>query len=360
MLEALVEYGFFLLRLVTVAAIFIVVMLILAGSMAGRKMASQEGHLRVRDLNRHLARLKLTLAHSVLGKAAAKKLRKEETRALKDRDRSRGADRDDKKAEQKTSPAEERKTIFVLDFKGDIRASSVGQLAEEINAVLLVAKEGDQVVLRLESSGGMVHAYGLAAAQLDRIGNRSLELLVCVDRVAASGGYMMACTAGRIIAAPFAVVGSVGVVGQVPNFHRVLKEHHVDYELHTAGGYKRTLSLFGENTDEGREKFIETLEETHELFKRYVQERRSAVDIEKIATGETWFGLQAKDMGLVDEVGTSDDYLVSQADSASILEVSFMAKSGMVRRLGMAAQHVARSVMDASWHPSRDHFRDRL
>ena len=109
-------------------------------------------------------------------------------------------------------------------------------------------------------------AYGLAASQMQRIRDKKLKLTVCVDKVAASGGYMMAVVADKIIAAPFAVLGSIGVLAQVPNFHRLLKKHDVDFEMLTAGKYKRTLTMFGENTDKGREKFQEDIEDTHVLF----------------------------------------------------------------------------------------------
>ncbi|MGK3627588.1 protease SohB, partial [Acinetobacter sp. A11] len=148
--------------------------------------------------------------------------------------------------------------IFVLDFKGDIQASAVENLREEITLILATAKAGrDRIVVRLESPGGMVHGYGLAAAQLVRLRDAGFHLTICVDKVAASGGYMMACIANEIIAAPFAIVGSIGVVAQVPNFNRLLKEHNVDFELYTAGQYKRTVTMFGENTPEGKAKFEE-------------------------------------------------------------------------------------------------------
>src|SRR5699024_4687864 len=148
-----------------------------------------------------------------------------------------------RKAEKKAAKAGHQHVkprLFVLNFDGDVRATGVRDLREEISAVLQVARKEDEVLLRLESPGGVVNGYGLAASQLTRVRQHGIKLTIAVDKVAASGGYMMACVGDRIVAAPFAIVGSIGVVGQVPNFNRWLKERDVDFEMHTAGNYKRT------------------------------------------------------------------------------------------------------------------------
>jgi serine protease SohB len=224
----------------------------------------------------------------------------------------------------------------------------VSSLKEEITTVLTMAEPQDEVVIRLESGGGMVHSYGLASSQLERITRQHIPLTVCVDKVAASGGYMMACIANKIVAAPFAILGSIGVIGQAPNFNRLLKKHDIDYEMHTAGDYKRTLTLLGENTDKGRQKFIEELEDTHDLFKSFVKEFRPVVDIEKVATGEVWFGKRAIAVSLVDELNTSDDYLVKSAQTADVYEVSYVDKKSLPERLGLAAS-VAVDKTLTSW-----------
>ena len=228
--------------------------------------------------------------------------------------------------------------VFVLDFNGDIQASAVGNLRNEISAVLQVASDKDEVVVRLESPGGLVHSYGLAASQLKRVRDREIPLTICVDQVAASGGYMMACIGSRLMAAPFAVIGSIGVVAQIPNFHRLLKKNNVDVELMTAGEYKRTLTIFGENTDKMREKFQEELDDTHLLFKQFVRDNRASLDLDKVATGEHWFGLRALELGLVDELKTSDEYLVERSDQAEVFEVRWEEKRRLIDRLGLAAE----------------------
>ncbi len=221
----------------------------------------------------------------------------------------------------------------MLDFHGDLQASATASLREEISAVLQVARSGDEAVLRLESEGGVVHGYGLAASQLRRIREAGVKLTVAVDKVAASGGYLMACVADRILAAPFAVVGSIGVVGQLPNFNRLLKKHEIDYELHTAGEHKRTLTLFGENTEAGREKFRETLEDAHALFKSFIQQNRPAVDVAQVATGDHWFGTRALALKLVDELKTSDDYLLERSKACDLYELRYKRHRGLVERL---------------------------
>jgi serine protease SohB len=190
--------------------------------------------------------------------------------------------------------------------------------------------------VRLESGGGMVHSYGLASSQLQRIRDRGIPLTVCIDKVAASGGYMMACIADKIISAPFAIVGSIGVVAQLPNFNRLLKKHDVDFEMFTAGEYKRTVTMFGHNSAKAKDKFKGDLEETHVLFKNHVSQFRPSLNIEAVATGDVWYGQDALENNLVDELGTSDDYLVKACNDADVFEVSYEFKKSLQEKLGLA------------------------
>lgn len=232
--------------------------------------------------------------------------------------------------------------VYVLDFKGDTQASAVENLREEVTLVLATAKAGrDRVLLRLESPGGMVHGYGLAAAQLVRLRDAGFHLTICVDKVAASGGYMMACIANEIVSAPFAILGSIGVVAQVPNFNRLLKEHHVDFELYTAGQYKRTVTMFGENTEEGKNKFEEELQQTHVLFKHFVEKYRPKLNVENIATGEHWYGQDALELNLVDELKTSDEYLLSLLPLHDVYAIQTRRKPTLGEKLGLQAAQVA-------------------
>jgi serine protease SohB len=231
-----------------------------------------------------------------------------------------------------------RPRLFVLDFKGDLRASAAASLREEVSAVLGVANDRDQVLLRLENPGGTVHEHGFAASQLMRIKQRKLRLLIAVDKVAASGGYLMACVADHVLAAPFAIIGSIGVIAQLPNFHRLLEEHGVDFEQLTAGRYKRTLTLFGKNTDEGREKLRQELDEVHALFKAQIREHRPQVDVEQIATGEHWYGMQALELKLVDELRTSDDFLMEAAKERELYHIAFKRRRTLPERMLAGAE----------------------
>lgn len=245
--------------------------------------------------------------------------------------------------------------IFVLDFKVDIQASAVENLREEITLILATAKAGrDRVVVRLESPGGMVHGYGLAAAQLVRLRDAGFHLTICVDKVAASGGYMMACIANEIISAPFAVVGSIGVVAQVPNFNRLLKEHNVDFELYTAGQYKRTVTMFGENTPEGKAKFEEELQQTHILFKHFVEKYRPQLNVDKVATGEHWYGQDALDLNLVDKLQTSDEYLLALLPQHDVYVINTRKKATLGEKLGLQAAQMADSLIPAVMHKVAD------
>lgn len=243
------------------------------------------------------------------------------------------------KVKDKTDPkTDDNKSVFVLDFDGDIKASAVAHLREEISVIVSSAKAGDEVVIRLESGGGQVNAYGLAAAQLVRIKDAGLILTVCVDKISASGGYMMACVADKIIASDFAVIGSVGVVSQLPNFHELLKKHNIGYEMFTAGEYKRTVTIFGENDDEDRAKHQADIERIHELFKTFVKKHRPKLDVEKIATGEIWFGQDALDLGLIDEIGTSDGYVLELIKEHEVLVLHTRTKPTLVEKLGLSEQ----------------------
>ncbi|VTX73384.1 protease SohB [Acinetobacter ursingii] len=245
-------------------------------------------------------------------------------------------------AKESRSRKKNNKKVFVLDFKGDIQASAVEQLREEITLVLATAKAGkDRVVVRLESPGGMVHGYGLAAAQLVRLRDAGFHVTIVVDKVAASGGYMMACIASEIISAPFAILGSIGVVAQVPNFNRLLKQHNVDFELYTAGEYKRTVTMFGENTPEGKAKFEEELQQTHALFKHFVEKYRPQLNVEKVATGEHWYGQDALDLNLVDKLQTSDEYILGLLLQHDVYVISTRKRPTLGEKLGLQAAQLA-------------------
>ncbi|UYG09602.1 protease SohB [Halomonas sp. M4R1S46] len=337
--EWLTDYGMFLAQLLAVAGITLVVILVV---MRARGAEGERVRLRVEELNdsRRRRRRRLQLAASEPG--ARKRLLK----AFR---------RDDKARGKRHGPGGSTPTVWVLDFHGDLKASATGRLAEEVSAVLDVAGEADEVIVRLESAGGLVHAYGHAAAEMDRLREAGLKTTVCVDKVAASGGYLMACCADRLRVAPFAVLGSIGVVAQLPNLHRLLKRHDIDVEVLTAGRYKRTLTVLGENTEEGREKFLEDLETIHGLFKRYVAERRPALDIEAVATGEVWYGRDALERGLVDDLGTSEAYLAQRLEDARVVSLRLERRQGLADRLGLAisrgVEHGARrglELLDAS------------
>ena len=223
--------------------------------------------------------------------------------------------------------------VYVLTFIGSIMASEVEQLRDQISFLLQIAQPADEIVVRLTSPGGAVPQYGLASSQLERLKQAGLRCVVCVDTVAASGGYMMAAVADKIIAAPFAIIGSIGVVAGIPNFHRVLQKNEVDYHLFTAGKYKRTVTPFTEVTDEGKQKLQDDITAIHEAFKRLIKEGRPDVDIEKIATGEYWLASQAKEKGLVDEIMTSDDYLGSKLDDCEVIEITTETEQNRIEKL---------------------------
>ena len=351
-MEFLAHYGLFLAQAVTiVVAILIVVGGIVA--LGHRQKSERDGHIEVRHLNDRYKHMADTIRHNVIDKSTLKVQDKAEKKVTKAR-----AKLEKKAAKSAGKPGSEtdlakKPRLFTLSFDGDIKASATDSLREEISAVLSQINEGDAILLKLESPGGMVHSYGLAASQLQRITDAGVNLTVAVDKVAASGGYMMACIADKIVAAPFAVIGSIGVLAQLPNFHRLLKKHDIDFELLTAGEYKRTLTLFGENTDKGREKFVEELELTHSLFKEFVQRARPSLDIDKVATGEVWYGQNALSEGLIDELGTSDAYIQQHLEDWEVYEVRYVQKKHWQEKLGMAAESTLERTFLKLWQRSR-------
>lgn len=327
MLDLLIELGFFSAKAIIIVAL---ILLLIAGIVAILAHGKEKmgGKISIKNLNTCYSDVKQKLLEQILPKNAFKKFLKAEKNKSKNKD----------------CDASSRNNIFVLDFNGDMKATAVSSLREEVTAILNIATPNDQVLIKLESAGGMVHAYGLAAAQLLRIREKNITLVVCVDKVAASGGYMMAAVANKIIAAPFAIIGSIGVIVQLPNFHRVLKDNHIDFEQITAGNFKRTLTLFGENTKEAREKLHQEIEEIHHLFKDLIHEYRKDIDIEKVSTGEHWLAKQAITLKLVDEIATSDDYLLSHSENSNLFEIKYHVKKSLTEKLFSAQARLTENL----------------
>jgi len=336
--DLLSQYGLFLAKIVTVVLAIGAIALLIVGLTHKKR---QRGELRITNLSEQYKEMQEEVSVSLLDDRqqklwhkAQKKKHKLEAKVAKAREK------------QGDATPQSKPRVWVLDFKGSMDAGEVNGLREEVTAVLAAVKSDDQVVLRLESPGGVVHGYGLAASQLQRLRDKKIPLTVAVDKVAASGGYMMACVADKIVAAPFSIVGSIGVVAQIPNFNRFLKSKEIDIELHTAGQYKRTLTLLGENTEEGREKFRESLNETHYLFKDFVKQMRPSLNIEQVATGEHWYGVQALEKGLVDSVGTSDDLLLSLMEGRDVISLRYTQRKKLLDRLtGSAAESADRLLL---------------
>ncbi|MCB1689574.1 MAG: protease SohB [Halioglobus sp.] len=334
-MEFIYEYGLFLAQAITLVAAILILVASLV-SIGHRQRADQhEGHIEIRDLNEKYRHINETVCDVVEDADVLKMRRKAEKK--EEKAKAKATKKSLKKGED-TTVKDRRKRLYVMNFDGDMRASATDNLREEISAILPQISAGDEVLVNLESPGGLVHSYGLASSQLQRIKAAGVPLTVAVDKVAASGGYMMACVADRIVAAPFAVLGSIGVLAQLPNFHRLLQKNDIDFELLTAGEYKRTLTMFGENTDKGREKFLEELEETHTLFKSFVSANRPSLDIAKVATGEVWYGQNALQEGLVDELQTSDALIQARLKDWDVFDVRFVHKKNWQEKLGLAAE----------------------
>jgi len=336
--DFLANYGLFLAKTVTFVAAVLVI--IAAGAAASRKVSGGEG-LKVENLNDRYRKLGVTLKKSVVNRKAAKAIAKAEKAAAK---------KAAKKAGKSAANSDEsRPRTFVIDFKGDIKATGVGALREEVSAVLAVADDSDEVLVRLENAGGMVHEHGLAASQLVRLREAGVKFTVVVDRVAASGGYLMACIADRIVAAPFAILGSIGVLAQLPNFNRMLDNHGVEFEQIAAGKYKRTVTMFGKNTDEDRDKLRQELEDVHALFQDAVARYRPDLDMEKVATGEHWYGTQALELALADDLATSDELLIKAVEDRDVYKVTYEIKQPLPKKVLHSMDAIAERAADILW-----------
>ena len=335
--DILTGYGIFILEILTILLVIAAIVAMIIS--AKQRNATHHGELVATDLSeefketvKHLRDFQLSEEELKQAEKAEKKAKKQEAKALKAK----------LKNGEKETP---KPCVYVLDFKGDISASETTALREEISAIINVAKVDDEVLLRLESPGGVVHGYGLAASQLARLKQKGIKLTVAVDKVAASGGYMMACVADKIVSAPFAIIGSIGVVAQIPNIHRLLKKHDVDVDVMTAGEFKRTVTVLGENTEKGKQKFQAELEETHQLFKQFVAQNRPHLDVDKVATGEHWFGQQALALQLVDELATSDDIILEKMKDKSVIAVKYKVKKPLLQKIGKQAEESIEGII---------------
>tara|TARA_B110000014_G_C20123644_1_gene596879 strand:- start:760 stop:1800 length:1041 start_codon:yes stop_codon:yes gene_type:complete len=325
MLDLFIEYGFFLLRTLTIAIAFLVPILMII-SASRQKTSHEKGQLIVKNISERINNMGNALKASQMDAKTYKKFIKEEEKKKKNQKKG-------KKNSKST-----KQSIYVMDFHGDVMASEVDKLKQEINAILASKTPCKEVVLKVESGGGSAYAYGLCAAELKRLVDHKIKLTVCIDKVAASGGYLMSCVASKIVAAPWALVGSIGVIAQMPNIHRLLKDNLIDFEMHTAGEFKRTLTVFGENTEDGRQKFIEELEDLHIVFKDFVKEHRPKVDELKVSTGEVWQGKKALDLGLIDDIQTSDDYLLKLSDKFNLYGIEYFEKKPLSERFAFGTQ----------------------
>ncbi|WP_100657184.1 protease SohB [Alteromonas flava] len=337
-MEFLYEYGVFLAKAVTIV-IAIVIIIASIAAQAG-KQTKEGGELLIESLSEKL--------DSLIEHAQHKLLTKEQLKALKK------AQKKDKKA---TKDDAKKTHLFVIDFKGSMDAHEVENLRKEVTAIISIADEKDQVLVNVESGGGVVHGYGLAASQLQRLRDHGLDLTVAVDKVAASGGYMMACVANRIIASRFAIIGSIGVIAQLPNFNKILKKNDIEFEQHTAGEYKRTLTMFGENNEAGRQKFREELEDVHGMFKGFVKNNRPELDIDTVATGEYWYGERAQTLGLVDDIQTSDDFILAANKEKKVFKVAYTSKKSMAEKLGLSVANGAEQLFMKMWERSQSLFK---
>ena len=249
----------------------------------------------------------------------------------------------------KTKPADtlqnyyrpDKSNLYYLEFEGDIQASEAAKLKQEILVCLQVAKPTDVFLILVESSGGSVSNYGDLYSVMEMIKKRGHTLWVAIDRVAASGGYLISLPADKIFATPFALIGSIGVLSEVPNFGGLLDKYGVKMEEYTAGERKMNISMFRENGEEQKEHHRKKLGKIHELFKAQLVKYRGGliekkgVDIGELMEGDFWMGENAFELGLVDELKSSVEILLDEKDHFNILKVNYHNEPKMAGIMGM-------------------------
>ncbi len=336
-MEFLFDYLAFLLKAATIAFVFVLVVSGILAAARKNRQGMQEGYMEVREMNACFAAHRDAIQQLALPRKVWKTYLKKNRKAASQRSKT------------------ERKRIFLVTFQGSLQLEGVGGLNHEINAILEAANSDDEVLVVIESPGGVVCDYGLVASQLQRVRDKAVQLTVAVDKMAASGGYLAACPAHKIIAAPFALVGSIGVVAELPNFHRLLQKHDIDFDVYKAGEFKRTVTIFGENSSAGKEKFLEELGRVHTHFQRMVREYRPNADWKRASTGEVWLASDALELGLVDELCTSDAYLLAASKDADIYQVRWIKRMPLSERVVLrASEGISRSIVRLySWLTAR-------
>lgn len=320
------NYIIFILKIITLILIVGIIFILFLK----KKKVSNFNEIKITNISEELLKQKENLELEFMDEDEIKELEKKQ--------------KEEKKNKKKEKSVKKSK-LFVLEFIGDVKASEVESLRDEITAILSVVKPGDEVLLKLESQGGFVHSYGLAASQLQRLKDENIPLTIAVDEIAASGGYMMACVADKIVAAPFSIIGSVGVVAQITNIHKLLKKYDIDVDIMTAGKYKRTVTVLGENTEEGKEKFKEELKETHKLFQEFISKNRPKLDVESVSTGEVWYGIRALELNLIDEIMTSDEYILKATNDKEVYMIEYVQKKSLLEKVGLQLESSIENII---------------
>lgn len=248
------------------------------------------------------------------------------------------------------------RTVSMVRLQGVIAATTgpVPRHVINITAVedalrrAFTADRAEAVALMINSPGGSATQSALVA---DRIRGLAAEhdvpvLAFCED-VAASGGYWLACAADEIYAHPTSLVGSIGVVSGGFGLTGLIERHGIERRLHTAGENKARLDPFQPEKAEDVEWLLGMQGELHELFIEWVRARRGDAlrESSDLFTGEVWTGRRAKELGLVDDLGTARDVLARRFPDAEPVTIEprrpLLARLGLGGVLGPAARPTA-------------------
>lgn len=233
------------------------------------------------------------------------------------------------------------KVTAVLRFEGDTMATGRQDFARMVDEVLHNKERIQRVIVVVNSPGGGVSVYGQMFAGMERMRNAGVDVTACVDTYAASGGYLMSVPAQRIIAAPFAMVGSIGVVSEFMNFNKLLRRLGVEPMTITAGELKRTVTPLSEVTEENKAAYKAQLEAIHRQFIAVVKKYRE-VDADRVCTGNHWTAAESVELklNLVDGLATSQEYLFEANQTEDLVTISKLQNPYEKSVLGLARRFI--------------------
>ncbi|HIQ50372.1 MAG TPA: signal peptide peptidase SppA [Nautiliaceae bacterium] len=201
-----------------------------------------------------------------------------------------------------------KKSVVIYELKGPIvnyeQTESI-YLQKVLSDLDSIEENYDGIILKIDSPGGDAYSTKKIAERIKEI-NKKIPIVACIDQIATSGAYWLASSSDYIVADDFSIVGSIGVYASYLEFTGLMEKLGVKYNRIVFGKYKDILSPFKNLTEEERKLIERKINYIYEYFVKEVAKNRGlnySFVKEKIATGEFFFGYEAKELNLVDAIG---------------------------------------------------------